>query len=349
LRASLSSVGFDGALALLAEPSGTALPRTRAAEVACVDDTPLGDTQHARLDLTLDPGRYTLAVASPAALPGQFELFAELEPLPLLSDVCGAALPWRAADEPRGSTRGGASSFGAGCGNGGPGPDQPYALELAQPARVRIRMQSEFDGLLSLRARCAVSESELACSDDSPSGQPLLNAELASGSYVVIVDGAARNEGGDYVLQLEQTDIPAPASSEQACARASRIEPDGSLHELDTFYAPAAIGSSCGGAGAPDSAFRLRLARAGTLALHASDFEFDPVFSLRRACAHVDSELLCVPLVRAGGSQNMSEERIVFQLSLPAGEYAIVVDGQTPASMGAGSIRLTFEPNAVLH
>jgi hypothetical protein len=348
LRASLSSSGFDGALALFAAPPGAAPLPTRAAELACVDDSPLGDTQHAHLDLTLEPGTYTLAVVAPAALPGQFELFAEVEPLPALADVCAAAPAWREGSDERGSTRGGASSFGARCGNGGPGPDQAYALELARPARVRMRMQSEFDGLLSLRGRCAAAESELACSDDSASGQPLLNAELAAGSYTVIVDGAARNEGGDYVLQLEQAEIPPSQSAEQACAQAPRLEVDGRLHELDTFHASSSSSSSCGGAGAPDRAFRLRLAHAGTLTVHASDFEFDPVFSLRRACEYVESELLCVPLVRVSGPSTLSEERVVLQLSLPAGEYALLIDGQTPSSMGAGSVRLSFEPNAVL-
>jgi hypothetical protein len=343
LRVALSSVEFDGALALFTSPPSVG---ARAVEVACVDDTPLGDTQHARLDLSLEPGRYTLAVVGGAERDGEFELFAELEPLPAQALLCRQAEPLRPGTHQRGSTRGGASSFKAGCGGRGAGPDQVYRVALTQPSRVRVRLQSEFDASLSLRDQCELPGDELSCSAASPGIQPVVNAQLAPGDYFLVVDGATRGEGGDFVLALETAPVPAPRSEEQACASAEQVRADGTRHELDTFYASSTSSSSCGGQGAPDTAFTFRLASAGTLTVHVSDFEFDPVFSLRRACEYIESELACVPWVRPPGSEALSLEHAALSMSLPAGDYALMVDGQSPSSMGAGSLRLSFAPEA---
>jgi hypothetical protein len=346
LRVALSSIEFDGALALFASPPAADARRARTVEVACVDDTPLGDTQHARLDVSLEPGSYMLAVVGGAEREGEFELFAELEPLPAQALLCRQAEVLRPGVHQRGSTRGGASSFRAGCGGRGAGPDQVYRVALAQPARVRVRSQSEFDASLSLRDQCELPGSELSCSAASPGGQPMVNAELAPGDYFLVVDGATRGEGGDFVLALETAPVPAPLTEEQACAAATPVRADGARHELDTFYATSTSASSCGGQGAPDTALTFRLASAGTLTLYVSDFEFDPVFSLRRACEYIESELACVPWVRPPGSEALGLEHAALSMSLPAGDYALMVDGKTPSSMGAGSVRLSFVPEA---
>jgi hypothetical protein len=351
LRVALSSAGFDGALALF----GTPLPRPLAdtesappalgAELVCVDDTPLGDTQHARLDLSLDPGIYTLAVLAAPGQSGEFELFAEAEPLPALAALCETVPTLPPGIPQRGSIRGAASSFAASCGGRGAGPDQGYALQLEQPERVRMRLQSEFDALLSVRSECEKSESELACAVVGASNQPVLNAELSAGRYYAIVDSAVRGDGGDYVLALETAPVPTARTEEEACAEATELQPNGARLDFDTFYRPSASQSSCGGERAPEAAFSFRLGSAGRVSVHASDFEFDPVFALRRACEYVESELLCVPWERPPGSELTSAEVAALSFDLPAGAYALLVDGQSPGSMGAGSVRLSFEPH----
>jgi hypothetical protein len=82
------------------------------------------------------------------------------------------------------------------------------------------------------------------------------------------------------------------------------------------------------------------------LTVFASDFEFEPVFAVRRACEYVESELLCVAWERPAGSELTSAEYAALSVDLPAGEYALIVDGQSATSMGAGSVRLGFEPQA---
>ncbi|HEX6241302.1 MAG TPA: hypothetical protein VFZ61_10430, partial [Polyangiales bacterium] len=215
--------------------------------------------------------------------------------------------------------------------------------QLDRQARVRLRVQSDFEALISLRRQCEVAESEIACGPALSSSQPALNAELPAGGYFVIVDGAVRNEGGDYVLALETAPVPAPRSEEEACAAAPQLLLDGPRQELDTFHGTATSHSSCGGEDAPDVAFTFRLASAGRVTVFVSDFEFEPVFALRRACEYVESELLCVAWERPPGSELTSAEYPALSLDLPAGAYALVVDGQSASSMGAGSVRLGFE------
>jgi hypothetical protein len=335
LRATLFSQNFDGALSLYAlEP---------AKELACADDSPLGDTHRARIDVPLEPGGYVLHVESSNEQAGDFELFAELESLPALAQVCAAAEPLREGAFQRGSTRGAASVFESSCDGRGVGPDHLYAFALEGPRRVRVREQSEFDALLSLHADCAGGE--LACSDDAPNGHASLSAELAAGSYYLVVDSSLRGEGGDYVLAMEQAEPPATLDHAERCMKVGTLAED-ALQEIDTFREPATTAASCGGSDAPESLFMFVLREPRRVSVFASEFEFDPVFSLRRACEYSESEVLCVRLPRRAGPQLESSEQLVLEIDLPAGDYMLGVDGVTRGQMGAGTIRLRTRKSA---
>lgn len=329
LRATLFSQDFDGALSLYA--------LAPARELGCADDSPLGDTHRARLDVPLEPGKYALHVEGASEQAGDFELFAELDPLPPLAEVCAEAPPLAPGSFQRGSTRGAASLFDESCSGRGKGPDQVYALSLTRPSRVRVREQSDFDALLSLRADCAGPE--LACSDDAPHGHASLCAELPAGSYHLVVDSYVRGDGGEFALALEQVDPPAPIEHERRCASLPSLRVD-TLVELDTFYEPESTAASCGGDEAPEALYMFVLHEPRRVSLFASDFEFEAVFSLRRACEYVESELVCAALPRHPGPVLESFEQRVFDLDLPAGDYMLGVDGASRGEMGAGSVRL---------
>jgi hypothetical protein len=329
LRATLFSQNFDGALSLYA------LAPER--ELACADDSPLGDTHRARLDVALAPGKYALHVEGASERPGDFELFAELDPLPELAQVCADAPALREGGFKRGSKRGAASMFDDSCGGRGQGPDQIYAFSLARPSRVRVREQSEFDALLSLRGECAGPE--LACSDDAPHGHGSLCAELPAGSYHVIVDGFVRGDGGDFVLAMETLDLPPVVEHERRCASLPSLRED-TLVEVDTFREPASTAASCGGDETPEALYMFVLREPRRVSLFASEFEFEAVFSLRRACEYVESEIVCAALPRRTGPVLESLERRVFELDLPAGDYMLGVDGAARGEMGSGSVRL---------
>jgi hypothetical protein len=341
LRASLLSADFDGALTLLAGEDGAA------GELACVDDAPLGDTHHARIDLTLEPGSYLLVVDGASGEAGTFELFAELEPLPAPAQVCGAAPLLEEGVYVRGSTRGGANLFSAACGARAPGPDDVYAFSLERPARVRIREQSDFDAVLSLRARCEDEASELVCSDDGVDGQVLLSAELAAGQYFALVDGYARGEGGDYVLAIERAEPKPARAPAAACAAARRIAADGKPHELDTFYESSALAGSCGGQAAPEALFRFSLARRSRISAELSELELNAALYVRRACDDERSELACLAVGRSERDlAPMPAPKRALTLELEAGEYVLAVDGQQPTDMGAATLTLSAAPAA---
>jgi hypothetical protein len=332
LRATLFSQNFDGALSLYAlDPSR---------ELFCADDSPLGDTHRARLDVPLEPGKYALHVETSNGQAGEFELFAELDPLPPRAQACAAAEILREGAFQRGSTRGAASVFEASCAGRGAGPDQLYTFSLTGPRRVRVREQSEFDALLSLLPDC--TGSEIACSDDAPNGHASLSAELPAGNYYLVIDGYVRGDGGDYVLALEQAEAPAAVDHAQRCATLASLRED-VPQELDTFFEPATSAGSCGGEETPESLFMFVLQEPRRVRVFASEFEFDPVFSLRRACEYSESEVLCAALPRRSGPVDASSEQLAFELDLPAGDYMLGVDGAGHGELGAGTVRLHTE------
>lgn len=346
VRISLLSADFDGALALL-DAQGVS-------ELACVDDLPLGDTHHARLELTLEPGEYMLVVDGASGGAGPFELFAELDPLPSVAQVCSAAeqrQPGQAGLAPdslqngvasRGSTRGGASTFSARCAGGAPGPDHAHAFQLASRSRVRLREHSEFDAVLSVRAVCTDGATELACADDGAAGRAQLSTELDPGSYVAIIDGYSRSDSGDYVLAFEQQAAPASVSAKVACEQATPLRLDGSLQELDTFYRPAALSGSCGGEDTPEALFTFTLAKRSQLELELSDRELNPLLYLRKSCTGPDDELACV-VVPPVEREHPGPQK-VLSMELDPGSYLLGVDGQQRSDMGAASLRATARP-----
>jgi hypothetical protein len=340
LRASLLSADFDGALSLL---GGDGMED----ELSCVDDLPIGDTHHARLDVSLAPGSYLLVVDGASGDGGRFELFAELEPLPALARTCAAAPVLEEGVYVRGSTRGGASMFAASCGAKAGGADEVYRFDLDQPARVRIREHGDFDAVLALRSECAEPASELACSDDGVDGHLMLSAELAAGRYFVVADAYARGEGGDYVLALERAEPRAPIAPAAACAEARTIEPDGARHELDTLYAASALSGSCGGEGAPEAVFRFKLPRRSLVSAELSQLELNAALFVRRSCEDAASELGCSVIPRTDRDfAPLPAPRKALALELDAGDYVLVVDGQRGLDMGAATLQLSAAPAA---
>lgn len=331
VRISLLSSGFDGALALY-DASGIS-------ELACVDDQPLGDTHHARIEVTLDPGQYLLVVDGASGGTGPFELFAELDPLPTAEQLCSALEPLQNGVYTRGSTRGGANVFSARCAGGAPGPDHAHAFTLATRSRVRLREHSEFDAVLSVRGTCADSASELACADDGAAGHTQLSAELPEGSYFAVVDGHSRADSGDYVLAFEQRDAPPVLSPTAACASTRPLLLDGSRQELDTFYRPAALAGSCGGDDAPEALFGFALTKRSLVEVELSDRELNPIVYLRKGCSEPADELACVVVPPV--ERERPGPQTVLSMQLEPGSYLLAVDGQQASDMGAATLRVT--------
>jgi hypothetical protein len=339
LRIRLESSEFDAALSLLTGPV------ERPAELACVDDFPVGDLLHARIDTTVAPGRYWVVVDSAAGETGSFELFAELDPLPEKGASCRTARTLESGRIVRGSTRGGTSEFSATCAGGAEGPDHVYAFELKERARVRLRLDSEFDGALSLRSSCEGPGSELGCNDQgSTPRESLLAAELDAGRYFVIVDSFSRGQSGEYTLTLETAPLPPARTLAQLCSalEASPVAPG--HHELDTLYERSLLEGSCGGGGAPERAFSFELKEKRTLRAWLEHPELNAVLYVLRSCSDDATELSCFEAPRLDRARTRDDEgprELVRELE--PGRYTLVVDGASQGDMGAAGLRFTLE------
>jgi hypothetical protein len=342
LRVALETGELDGSLALF-ERATTGAP---ARELRCVDDTPTGDLHHTRLDMTLGPGRYVLVVDGEHHQAGDFELFAELEPLGSIGEACVHAAPLRPGAPVRDSTRGGTNLFSATCGGGAQGPEHVRTLELAEPGRVRIRQHAEFDGSLYLRAQCEDASTERVCNDDFQSNaRSMIAARLPAGTYYVFSDSYSREQSGDYALMLEQLDEPSAAPGQTACSEAAQRPMLSGHRELDTLYGSFAFAGSCGGKDTPELALTLRVEEPTTLVAKLDDAEFNAVMYLQKSCGDARSEVACyvAPRVdRPPSEQEMSSPALVAPLD--PGVYTLVIDGYEANDMGAATLRLLFTP-----
>jgi hypothetical protein len=343
LRVSLETNDFDGALALYDAAGNASAPR----ELRCVDDVPNGDTHHSRLEFALPPGRYLLAVDGANGETGDFELFAELEPLETIQHACAAASPLAPGVTLRDSTRGGENRFSASCAGGAQGPDHVHTISVEQPSRLRVRQQAEYDGSLYLRARCEDASSEIACNDDFQSNlRSQLTARVAAGTYYLFSDSYSREQSGDYALTFERFVEPPATSAEAVCGTLAANKPlPAGQHELDTMYGTATFAGSCGGQGASELAFMFHVEAPTTMAARLEDAEFNAVMYVRRLCQDERSELACfvAPRVdRPPSEQEMSSPALVMPLE--KGTYALVVDGFEPTDIGAATLRLAFSP-----
>lgn len=343
LRVALETNDFDGALALYDAKGVANSPR----ELRCVDDLPSGDMHHARIDLSLAPGSYLLAVDGANGEQGDFELFAELEPIEKLARACGAATPLVPGVTLRDSTRGGSNRFTATCGGGALGPEHVHSLAIDKPARVRIHQQAEYDGSLYMRAQCEDASSELVCNDDFQNNlRSQIAARVAPGTYYVFSDSYSREQSGDYALSYERFDEPPPVTESGVCSGLHDTPPltKGS-YELDTLYGSAALAGSCGGQGAPELVLPFRIDTPTTLAVRLEDSELNAVVYVRRVCSEAASELACfvAPRVdRPPSELEMSSPALVMPID--RGLYTLVIDGFEATDLGAATLRIATAP-----
>ena len=340
VRFGLMTLSFNGALALYELIGGT--PR----EQHCVDDTPFGNTRHAQIDRVLDPGRYLLVVDSSDGGTGDFELFSQAIPLPDRSELCARATSVAPARPVYGSLRGRPDVFAAPCLGESGGPDAVHSFLLEQPARVRFLLDAEHDGLLAIDGACAKPGQVSACGQADPLRQrSLVAAELPAGRHYVLVDGVGRVANGDYLLSMERSIVPPPASLAEVCAQAQRWSGTPALVEIDTLNARSTLSGSCGGVGAPEVPIRLTVERPSLLVAELRDAELDAALYLRRHCEDGRSELACVQASRESTwSLDTPVQRAPLHMELAPGEYVLVVDGQTASDLGAASLSLALSP-----
>lgn len=340
VRIDLASENFDGALVLL-DASGD--PRS---EISCVDDTPQGDTHHARIDATLQAGTYKVVVDG-AGESGVFELFVQLDPLPPIAQVCSQAVVLREGETFRGSTTRAPNQFTATCAGGARGPDHVHAFDLEKPSRVRLRQQSEHDGALYVRSSCEDPSSEAGCNDDFlDATRAALALSLGAGRHFVVSDAYGRGQSGSYALSYERIDEPQVPSVTAYCQEAEALSVTTGAFEVDTFTAPSVLEGSCGGEGAPEIPFVITVTERSELRAELVSPELNATLYVRERCADATSELICfrTPLIDRVPDAPAPDATALL-ITLEPGQYTLVVDGAEPRDMGAARLLLSLTPS----
>jgi len=202
---------------------------------------------------------------------------------------------------------------------GGAGNDVFWRFDLAQPATVRLELQSNFDAVLALTGSCAGAEFGCAAGD----GAEVLSFDgLPAGSYVVRVD--SRGGSGTYTLGL--TASPAAAAPvNESCDVVRAIDPVAAAVDVSGNLA---LGKDdvipvCGASGNDAVyAFTLQTARR----LRATLTAFDGAgLSLVPASDCGLSAGTCARAVRATATAPWAASLDVPAVA--AGDWVLVVDG----------------------
>ncbi len=290
------------------------------AEVACNDD----DAHHghsSKLDTVLDAGSYFLFVDGVGNEAGSFRMAVAMADAPTLADVCKQARPLALGAVNTGSVEAGFDHVQASCGEGAPGPDSVYKIDVPQRSRIRlIQHMDDAPPVVHLRRLCADEQTEVGCSDASTvDDEAAYVGILDPGSYAVFADSSDRQATGRFNLAMEMSPEQGSGAVGDGCGDAVKLGRDETTVTGDTFLAHDDVGGRCGGAGAADVVYRVDLAKRARVTARFNTEEGKHVFILSRSCGDKSSEITC--------GEEVDE-------TLPAGSYSLAVDGATPDGIG---------------
>jgi hypothetical protein len=305
-------------------------------ELACNDD--YGDAQHSRVEVNLGPGVYYAVVDGFPGAMGEFSIELRLAEVKTEAEVCASVTSLVPGQPVHADNSDGTHAFQATCANGATGPEHVRRLTIDTSSRVRILQQSDFDGVLHLRGVCDRATTELACNDDYASvNRSLITAVLAPGDYYVISDGfgADRPSSGNYMVLAETAPARGGGANADSCAAPGSIT-EGEPVLTDTFEAVDDFQGSCGGAGAPDTVYRLDLSKKSRVRMSTTEAQFDGVIYVRDRCEGGE-EKICRPFPMARNPASVGS----LEVLLERGTYHVVVDGQRPDAFGAVRVDVT--------
>lgn len=198
-----------------------------------------------------------------------------------------------------------------------------------------------FDPVLWMHANCLNPATELACDDDSGSGKhPKLRSPVMSPSSEVTLVLAGHNAMNVGSYQLVLTEQPLVALPNAGTCAAPQVV--GAGHYLVTTAGMGAVAGTCTGTGAPEGVLSLALNQASDVRLtvtpEASTLDVG-VYVRKFPCAN-GNEVGCAE----AGASGQPEDLLLRDL--PAGNYAIVVDGFT--SQDAGLVQVDIDVKPVL-
>jgi hypothetical protein len=296
-----------------------------AAEVACNDDAPGGGSA---IDVYVEPGTYFLFVDALGKSEGAYRLVTEIAAVPAIADVCRAARALTIGSSVNGTTVGAYDNAASTCGDGAPGLDVPFKLDVPQRSRVRVVQHSDdVRPVVHVRRVCADEASEVGCSDRGESSEEAaFVGVLDGGPHTVFADAFTRDGAGRFTLRAEIAPERGSGVSGDTCSDAMPLTPP-DKPSGDTFLARDDVTGSCSPPGAPDVVYRVDVARRTRFSARIDSEEGRHVLVLSRACGDRSAELACAARIDD---------------TIDPGVYFLAVDGATPTSFG----RFTLEVRA---
>ncbi len=326
---SLSS-SYDGALYVLRECGQVSTM------VDCNDDA--GDTEHSRLDLTLDPGTYYLVVDGYGDAAGAYELMVSTTPLQTVAQMCQGATNLVVGQQVQNTTQGAADYFQATCAGGARSPDRVYALDVPQRSRLRVRQNSDHDGVLYVRTQCDDATTEIACNDDFvDTRRSLVTSVVDPGRYFIYSDGYTAQQAvtGNFSLTADLASPAGGTATGDSCGNVANLTPGQDI-VIDTFEAADDLSGSCGGQGGADVVYAMTLANRSQVEVKVRESEFAGAMYFQRTCGQANTEVQCTAIEGAAAGQNET----TMTATLPAGRYNLVFDGARPDTFGSATVNV---------
>jgi|GEM_PF-1557943 len=313
------------------------------------------------IDLTVQQrGRYCLRLSSDASDPrrlGQGRYALELNAVsPALAGLCGAA-ERLTLEQQRGGALGelqGDDVLRASCAPDSDSPERAYSVDATAPSLLVARVSGVSAGtlgapVLSLRAQCDQSSSELACSARSfdvnnpfitPPNPAVLRAPLnppvdpvtgvAAGRYTLLVDGVVAGERPSFQVDVELRPL-APPPVNDTCERVEALAFVGGVAVVEASLDQAGADVATCGEGGPDVVYSFTLAERSFVTIQAASkpAEFPVVVSLSDRCGGA-------PVACGFGAEVLLE----------AGEHHVTLAGVDTHSRGLAELQVSARPAA---
>jgi len=337
LTAILSST-FDGVLYLM-RACGEAN-----SELSCNDDNP--DTTRSQLDVTLEPGEYYLVVDGYAEESGDYDLVTQLSQLQSVSAVCGDATPLGVGQPASGTTVGVPNYFQATCAQGARSADRVYSLDVPSRSRLRIRQQSDHDGVVYVRRDCDDPTTEIACNDDfRDERHSLITAVVERGRYYVYADGFGSSASGSFTISADLTAAAGGGAQGEACSAPASVAL-GQQVEIDTFEARDDYAGSCGGQAGPDVVYEVPVRSRSRIRVNLEEAEFSGAIYLQTTCGDASTEVVCQQITH---EQVMLGQPISLDAVVGPGTHYLVFDGARADAFGSGKLTVQVDDLAALN
>jgi hypothetical protein len=328
---------YDGTLAVF--ENGTVL--------GCNDDD--GSTRASRVGVALVAGRtYQVVVDGFNGGSGSFQLQVD-------HPIARPAGPITAGQTVQGSTVGGTDTHTPPCGSMPGTPEQIWTFTAPVTATYRLHVDSDYDGVLAVYPVGATDP--LLCNDDAGStrASETEGSLMAGQRYEIVVDGYGGGQGS-YTLRLDMlsgvggTPVTAPSTippsirggplpenlteMDARCAAAQPLATGRYSATLEPTEGAAQLTCGSGGAGG-DVVYALHLPAASEVFFHVAA-EFEVGLELRRRCTYDVERCLAAP-ARTGTD---------VSLTLPAGDYFVVLDAMESTSRGPVYLDVNVRPSA---